>query len=394
MVKALDDVRVIDLTHFYNGPYSTLVLGFLGAEVIKVEPPRRGERARTIFPIPDASRESFPFVMLNSNKNLKAPRGQELFKELVTQADVVVENFAVGVMDRLGLGYEVLQRLNSRLVYASSTGYGQTGPYSSYPAFDPIIQAMAGIMSTTGFPDGPPLKAGPPIMDILGGIHLAAGILAALHQRSRTGEGVFLETSLYDAAMGPLVTQISSYLAKGGTFTRSGNTPPDRAFSPYNCYPTKDGYVLLLTADDRRWRSLCQLMGREELAQDPRFATNAARRQRAEEVDAIVSQWTTQQAKQEVMEQCGEADITCGVVKEVSELLTDPHIRARGMLQDIEHPTVGKMAVLGSPWRFDGEHPPIDSPSPTLGQHNELVYEKLLGPSTAEIAELKEQGVI
>ncbi len=313
---------------------------------------------------------------------------------MVTHADVVVENFAVGVMDRLGLGYKVLKQLNPSLVYASSTGYGQTGPYSSYPAFDPIIQAMSGIMSTTGFPDGPPLKAGPPIMDILGGIHLAAGVLAALYQRNRTGEGAFVETSLYDAAMGPLVTQISSYLAKGGTYTRSGNTPPDRAFSPYNCYPTKDGYVLLLTADDQRWRSLCQLMGREKLAQDPRFATNAARRQRAEEVDAIVSEWTTQHAKQEVMEQCGELDITCGAVKEVSELLTDPHIRSRGMLQEVEHPTVGKMAVLGSPWRLDGEHPPIDSPSPTLGQHNELVYKKLLGLSTAEIAELKEQEVI
>ena len=196
MVRALDDIRILDLTHFYNGPYATLVLGFLGAEIIKVEPPRTGERARMIFPIRDVENESYAFVMLNSNKkgitlDLKAARGKELFKELVKNVDVVVDNFALGVMDKLGLGFDVLKQENPQLVYASSTGYGRTGPYSSFPAFDPVIQAMIGIMSTTGFPDGPPVKAGPPIMDMMGGIHLATGILAALHQRDRTGEGVF-----------------------------------------------------------------------------------------------------------------------------------------------------------------------------------------------------------
>ncbi len=399
MVRALDDVRILDLTHFYNGPYATLVLSFLGAEVIKVEPPGQGERARKIFPLPHAPRESFPFIMLNSNKkgitlNLKEPQGQELFKKLVGRVDVVVENFAAGAMDQLGLGYEVLRHINPRLIYASSTGYGREGPYSSYPAFDPVIQAMAGIMSTTGFPDGPPLKAGPPIMDILGGIHLAAGILAALRQRDRTGEGLFVETSLYDAALGPLTTQIASFLAQGGSYQRSGNTAPNRAFCPYNCYPAKDGFVLLLTSDDQRWQALCRLMGREELAQDPRFATNAARRERFDEVDALVGEWTRQHTRKELMELCAPADITCGAVQEVGELLTDPHLWARGTLQEVDHPSAGKVVVLGSPWRLNGEQPRMDSPSPTLGQHNNLIYQELLGLSPDEIARLKEQGVL
>ena len=398
MTRALENVRVLDLTHIYNGPYATLVLGFLGAEVIKLEPPHRGENARMIYKVP-GSEESFPFIMLNSNKkgitlNLKSVRGQEVFKELVKRSDVLAENFAVGVMDRLGLGYEVLKHLNPRLIYATGTGYGLSGPYSPYPAFDPVIQAMAGVMSTTGFPDGPPLKAGPAVMDILGGIHLAAGILAALYQRDRTGEGMLVETSLYDAAVVPLITHISSYLAQGGTLERSGNTAPGKVFSPYNCYAAKDGYVLLLGAEGQKWQALCKLIGREELAIDPRFATNAARAQRANEVDAIVGAWIAERSKQEVMERLVAVDIPCGIVKEVPEVLADPHLRARGTLQDVEHPTVGKVTVLASPLRLAGQTPTVHSPSPTLGQHNEQVYGELLGLSAAELVALKEQGVI
>ena len=397
MAKALDDVRVLDLTHIYNGPYATLMLGFFGAEVIKVEPPRWGENARKIFKVP-GTEESYPFIMLNSNKkgitlNLKTVRGQELFKELVKRSDVVVENFAVGVMDKLGLGYEALKQLNPDLIYATGTGFGLTGPYSAYPAYDPIIQAMVGVMSTTGFPDGPPLKAGPPVTDILGGIHLCAGILAALHQRDRTGEGTLVETSLYDAALGPMITQMSSYLARGVT-GRFGNTAPGRVLSPYNCYAAQDGYVLLLVADDIKWRALCQVIGRKDLIDNPLFATNAARVKRFDEVDAIVAEWIAQRSRREVMDQVASADITCGIVQEVPEVLQDPHLRARGTLQDIIHPTVGNVTVIGSPVRLNGEPPTIDSPSPTLGQHNELVYGKLLGLSVREIASLQEQGII
>jgi len=397
MTRALDDIRVLDLTHIYNGPYATLILALLGAEVIKVEPPQTGENVRRIFKI-RGSEESYPFIMLNSNKkgitlNLKTPRGQELLKELAKQSDIVVENFAVGVMDRLGLGYEVLKQLNPGLIYASSTGFGRSGPYSEYPAYDPIIQAMIGIMSSTGFPDNPPVKAGPPILDIMGGIHLCAGILAALHLRDRTGEGTFVETSLYDAAIGPLISQFSSHLVNGIT-GRWGNTVPGRILSPYNCYAAKDGYVLLLVADEAKWRAFCRLMGREDLIDDPLFATNAARVKRVDEVDEIVSEWVAQRTRQEVMEQLASADITCGIVQEVPEVLQDPHLRARGTLQDITHPTVGKVTVIGSPVRLNGEPPTVDAPSPTLGQHNELIYGKLLGLSSAELHRLKEQGVI
>jgi len=362
-----------------------------------VEPPRWGENARKIFKVP-GTEESYPFIMLNSNKkgitlNLKTARGQELLKELVKRSDVVVENFAVGVMDKLGLGYEVLKQLNPGLIYATGTGFGLTGPYSAYPAYDPIIQAMVGVMSTTGFPDGPPLKAGPPVMDIMGGIHLCTGILVALHRRDRTGEGTLVETSLYEAALGPMITQMSSYLARG-VHGRFGNTAPGRAFAPYNCYAANDGYVLLLVADEVKWRSFCHVMGRDDLADDPRFATNAARTKRFDELDAIVGEWVARYSKQEVMEKLAGADVTCGIVKEVPEVLHDPHLRVRGTLQDITHPTVGQVTVLASPVRLDGESPTIDSPSPTLGQHNELIFGKLLGLSAAELASLKEQGVI
>ena len=396
-MRALDDIRILDLTHVYNGPYATLLLGFLGAEIIKVEPPQKGEMARTIFKVPNTD-ESYPFIMLNSNKkgitlNLKTQRGRELFKELASQSDVVVENFAAGALDKLGLGYEELRKLHRGLIYASSSGFGRSGPYSDYPAFDPVIQAMSGLMSATGFPDNPPVKAGPPIFDILAGTHLCAGILAAIHQRDRTGEGTLVETNLFEAALGPLITQMSGYLSRG-IRGRFGNTAPGRAFSPYNCYTTTDGYVLLLVANDEKWRALCKVMGREELVDNPRYATNGARAKCFDEMDAIVGAWTAQQTKREVMEKLTAADVTCGVVNEIPEVLNDPHLRERGTLQDITHPTVGKVTVLASPIRLNGDEPTIDFPAPTLGQHNDLIFGKLLGLSAKEIALLKEQGVI
>jgi formyl-CoA transferase len=396
MVKPLDDVRVLDLTHIYNGPYGTLMLALMGAEVIKVEPPRTGENVRRIFKI-RGSEESYPYIMLNSNKkgitlNLKTERGKELFKELAKQSDVVVENFAAGVLDKLGLGYEMLKQLNPGLIYASSTGFGRSGPYSEYPAYDPIIQAMVGIMSVTGFPENPPVKAGPPVLDIMGGIHLCAGILAALHLRDRTGEGTIVETSLYDAAVGPLISQFSSHFVNGVT-GRWGNTAPGRVLSPYNCYNAKDGYVLLLVADNK-WRVFCHAIGRDDLIDDARFTTLANRVKHFDELDTIVGEWVAQRSRREVIEILTGADVTCGIVQEVPEVLQDPHLRARGTLQDITHPTVGKVTVVGSPVRFDDEPPTIDSPSPTLGQHNDLIYGKLLGLPAQEIASLKKQGVI
>jgi len=395
-MRALDDVRILDLTHVYNGPYATLLLGFMGAEIIKVEP-TRGEMARTIFKIPHKD-ESYAFIMLNSNKkgitlNLKAERGRELLKELAAQSDVVVENFAAGVMDKLGLGYEELRKLNRGLIYASGSGFGRSGPYSSYPAFDPIVQAMSGLMNSTGFPENPPVKAGPPIFDIMTGTHLCAGILAAIHQRDRTGEGTIVETNLFEASLGPLITQMSGYMTRGLN-GRFGNTAPGRLFAPYNTYKTKDGYVLLLVANDDKWRALCKVMKREELIDDPQYTTNAARAKRFDDVDALVAGWASQYTKQEVMELLAGADVTCGIVKEIPEVLSDPHLRERGTLQDIEHPAVGKVTVLASPIRLNDETPTIDFPSPTLGEHNDLIYGKLLGLSAKEIASLREQGVI
>jgi CoA:oxalate CoA-transferase len=395
-MRALDDIRILDLTHVYNGPYATLLLGFFGAEIIKVEPPR-GEMARTILKIPHTD-ESHAFIMLNSNKkgitlNLKSQRGRELLKELASHSDVIVENFAAGVMDKLGLGYEDLRILNPGLIYASGSGFGRSGPYSNYPAFDPIVQAMTGLMNSTGFPENPPVKAGPPIFDIMTGTHLCAGILAAIHQRDRTGEGTIVETNLFEASLGPLITQMSAYRVRGLN-GRFGNTAPGRLFAPYNTFKTKDGYVLLLVANDEKWQALCKVMQREDLLHDPQYATNAARVKRFDEVDALIAGWTSQHTKQQVMELLTGVDVTCGIVKEIPEVLEDPHLRERGTLQDIEHPTAGKVTVLASPIRLNDDEPTIDSPSPRLGEHNDLIYGKLLGLSTKEIASLREQGII
>lgn len=396
-MKALDDIRILDLTHVYNGPYATLLLGFLGAEVIKIEPTQKGEMARTIFKVPNHD-ESYPFIMLNSNKkgitlNLKSQRGRELFKELALQSDVVVENFAAGAMDKLGLGYDDLRKPHPGLIYASGSGFGRSGPYSDYPAFDPIIQAMSGLMASTGFADNPPVKAGPPIFDIMAGTHLCAGILGAIHQRDRTGAGTLVESNLFESALGPMITQMSGYLSRG-IRGRFGNTAAGRAFSPYNSYKTSDGYVLMLVANDEKWRALCKVMEREDLLTNPDYATNSARTKRFDEMDAIVGAWTGQHTKREVMEKLTAADVTCGMVNEISEVLNDPHLRERGTLQDIMHPTVGKVTVLASPIRLNGDTPTVDSAAPTLGQHNDLVYGKLLGLSAQEIASLREQGVI
>ena len=262
-VRPLDDIRVLDLTHFYNGPYGTLLLSYLGADVIKIEPPGHGEGMRALYRAP--GREiSIGFAILNVNKrsitlNLKSDEGRDLFKRMVARADVVAENFAYGAMEGFGLGYEVLRAINPRLIYATGKGYGLSGPYRDLPAFDPVVQAMSGVLSTTGEADGPPMKAGPAVVDMLGGVHFAAAILAALRNRDRTGEGMLVEVALQDAIVPALTTHIGAYYGMGITETRNGNSSPGGVIVPYNVYPASDGYVLILAGDNHRWRRLSEL---------------------------------------------------------------------------------------------------------------------------------------
>ena len=290
--RPLAGVTVLDLGQVYQGPYATLLMAKAGADVIKIEPPQ-GEPLRRRAP-PGKS-TTFPIAMLNSNKraitlNLKHKRGRALLFRMVERGDVLLENFAPGVMDRLGVGWEVLHKINPRLVYASGSGYGLTGPDRDNLAMDLTIQAVSGLIAATGFPEGPPVKAGPAVVDFISGIHLYAATLTALFERERTGRGRLVEVAMQEAAYATLTSQLHAYFETGKAPPRTGNASHGRV--PFNVYPTNDGYVAMNIAVEEHWHNLLRAMGREDLRDDPRFADNAARVANREATDAVVAAWT------------------------------------------------------------------------------------------------------
>ncbi len=397
MHQPLADLRVLDLTHYYAGPYATMLLSFLGAEVIKLEAPGVGDGARALFRKRDKA-YGYPFAVLNSNKrsitlNLKSAEGKALFLRMVETADLVVENFAAGAMEAMGLGYETLRARNPRVIYATNTGFGLSGPYSQLAAFDPIVQAMGGVMAITGEADGPPLKTGAAIADILGGAHFCAGLLAAIRQRDRTGEGLMVELCLYDSIVPSLTSFLGAY-GMGLRSSRDGNSASGGAITPYNSYPASDGHVMILAVDNARWRRLCELMGRPELADDPRFATPGARSKNRHEVDRLVGAWTVTRTRRDLFDGMGRAGVFCGIVQELHEVMADPHLHERGLLQTVDHPELGPLTVFTSPIRLDGARPEVKSLSPGLGADNDSFYTAELGLSAEEIAALRERKVI
>lgn len=392
----LDGVTVLDLGQIYNGGYAGLLLALGGASVIKVEP-RNGENLRRRGTVGGAG---YPFVMLNSNKesvtlDLKHPRGRQLFLGLVARADVVLENFTPGTMEKLGLGCDVLHDTNPRLVYASSSGYGRSGPYKDYPAMDLTVQAMAGVMSTTGFPDAPPVKAGPALCDFFAGIHLYAGILTALYQRERTGRGEVVEVTMHEAVYPSLMSSLGLLFGSDGEApSRTGNRHSGLAESPYNVYRATDGYVAIICVTEAHWQSLAKVMGRPELADDERYGTLGSRVARMDEVDDLVTAWTSVHTREELVGAMRGARVPCAPVKGLAEVVADPNLWERGMLQRLLHPEMGEIIAPHSPMRFGtGEREPL-RPSPALGQHNADVFGRLLGLDAAAVAELAEEAVI
>jgi CoA:oxalate CoA-transferase len=392
----LDGVTVIDLGQIYNGPYATLLMALAGARVIKVEP-RGGENLRARGRVPGAGA---PFVMLNSNKqavtlNLKHPAGTALLRRMADQADVLVENFRPGVMARLGLTGASLRETNPRLVYASGSGFGSTGPYRDFPAMDLTVQAMSGVMSVTGFPDSPPVKSGAVIGDFLGGIHLYGAIVTALYQRERTGVGVDVEVAMLDAVYPTLTSSLG--LLFGGTgegLARTGNRHSGLAESPYNVYQAADGgHVALFCVTDRHWAGLLKAMGRPELARRDDLASRAGRVAHMDEVDDFVAAWARSLPRDELVDELRAADVPCAPVRDVEEVVADPHLLGRGMLQPIEHPQFGPITVPASPLRIGGYQADV-APSPALGQHNEAVFRGWLGLSAAELSDLAEREII
>jgi crotonobetainyl-CoA:carnitine CoA-transferase CaiB-like acyl-CoA transferase len=390
----LAGVTVLDFGQVYQGPYATLLMATAGADVIKIEPPN-GEPLRRRAP-PGKS-TTFPIAMLNSNKraitlNLKDERGKQLLFRMAEKGDVLLENFAPGVMDRLGVGFKVLHEINPRLIYASGTGYGLSGPDRDNLAMDLTIQAVSGLISVTGEPDRPPLKAGPAVVDFLSGIHLYAATMTALYERSVTGLGRMVEVAMQEAAYPTLTSQLEAYWRSGKVQPRTGNASHGRV--PINVYPAKDGYVAMNLAVEAHWHNLLAAMGREDLRDDARFSTPAARVENRELVDGTISLWTQSLGKMEIFAVAKERRIPLAPVREVDEVMHDRHMHERGFLEDIEHDEIGPLTVPTSPLRFHGAERRKTSPSPKLGQHNEEIYGDWLGLSSSEIADLRAGGVI
>lgn len=397
MKRPLEGIKILDLTNFEAGPSCTVLMGLLGAEVIKVERPTVGDQGRYIF-TEKPGIDSYYFLMLNLNKksitlDLSNEKGREIFKEMVKKVDMVVENFSYGTMGKLGLDYEVLKDINPRIIYASVTGYGTFGPYCPYPSFDIIAQAMGGAVNITGFPESPPTRCGPAIGDSGGGVHLLAGILAALYQREKTGTGQRVEVSMQDSVVNFLRSMYHWHYTYGEPLQRSGNSFRQGAAAPWNSYRTMDGYVVIAAPSDHLWMNLLKAIGKEELMREPRFKDMWERGKNIEEVDSLIENWTKDKSKKEVMNRLNEAGVPCGMVLNTEEILNDPHLLARQMLVEIEHPTRGRVKCLGLPIKLSYSSAEA-KPAPLLGQHNEEVYIGLLGYDKDKIAKLKEEKII
>src|SRR4029078_2022786 len=390
----LAGVIVLDFGQVYQRPYATMLMAKAGADVIKIEPPQ-GEPLRRRAPPRKST--PFPIAMLNGNKraitlNLKHERGRDLLFRMVEKGDILLENFAPGVMDRLGVGYGVLSEINPRLVYASGTGYGLSGPDRDNLAMDLTVQAMGGLISVTGPADQPPLKAGPAVVDFLSGIHLYAATITALFERERTGKGRMVEVAMQEAAYATLTSQLEAFWQTGKVPPRTGNASHGRV--PINVYPTKDGYIAMNLAVEEHWHSLLTAMGREELRGDPRFDSPAARVENREETDGLIADWTRMLGKMEVFSIAKRHRIPLAPLRDVGEVMHAPHMHERGFLADIEHDEIGPVTVPNSPLRYHGADPVEALPSPKLGQHHDEIYGRWLGAQAGEIKALKQSGVI
>jgi CoA:oxalate CoA-transferase len=401
MDHALSDVTVLDLGQVIAMPFCTMLLADLGARVIKVESRDRG-RERVSLGIKrsrDGRDERVPAAQYRERNKLaitlelKTARGVELFKELVQHVDVVTENFSVGTMERLGLGYADLQRVNPGLVYASITAFGQHGPYADQRGYDMLAQAISGYMSITGFPEGPPTRSGQSISDYYAGMLCAFSIVSALHYRQRTGKGQHVDLALLDSLVVALDNLGERYTVGGELLTRAGNVSFGGSSS--GVYPTTDGHVAIAAgASDAVWRRFCEIIGRADLARDPGFASAAARRDRRDEVAAIIQGWTAARPKSEVVGVLAKGGVPAAPVNNVAEMVADPQVQAREMFVTIDHPAYGPLTTTGTPLKMSETPGRVRWLAPMPGEHNEDVFVGLLGYTREDLARWRDEGVI
>jgi CoA:oxalate CoA-transferase len=401
MEQALSDVTVLDLGQVIAMPYCTMLLADLGARVIKVESREQGQERLSlgIKRVRDGVEERVPVHQYRErNKfgitlNLKHLQGVALFKELVQQADVVAENFSVGTMDRLGIGYDVLKVVNPRLIFASVTAFGQNGPYAHWRGYDILAQAISGYMSITGFPDRPPTRSGQSISDYYAGMLCAFSIVSALHYRQRTGKGQRIDIALLDSLITALDNLGERYTVGGEILTRKGNI--SFAGSSSGVYPTTDGYVAIAAGSSNLvWRRFCQIIGQPELADDPKFASTAARRTNQSETAAIIAGWTSQRTKAEVVSTLAEGGVPAAPVNNVAEMVADPQVQARQMFVELEHPRYGPVQITGTPLKLSETPGRVRHLAPLPGEHNADIFVGLLGHSPEELARWQEEGVV
>jgi len=393
---ALDGIRVIDMTRVLAGPYCTLLLGDMGAEIIKIEVPGHGDDTRKYPPF--IGSESAYFMNLNRNKksltlNLKAAEGKAVFLDLVKCSDVLIENFRPGTLDDLGIGYAVLKSINPKIVYSSISGFGHTGPYKDLPGYDIIGQAMGGIMSVTGWPDSPPSRTGTAIADILAGLCAGIGILSSLIAVRNGGPGQKVDIALVDSVVSAMETIIQIYLVEKRIPQRTGNRY--EFIYPYDTFKARDGWVVIAVGNNKLWEKFCDAIGMNRLLEDPTYKDNYDRVKAHAEVKRIVEEWTGTRSVREVVDFLLSKAIPCAPLYTVKEVVEDPHIAdARRMIREVDHPLAGRIKVIGSPIHLSETPAEVHAPAPLLGEHSVDILKGILNYSEERVAALRKDNII
>lgn len=395
MEKSLESVIILDLTRVLAGPYCTMVLADLGAEVIKVEMPDKGDDSRQFGPYVNG--ESAYFMSINRNKksitmNLKNEEAKNQFLRLVEKVDVVVENYRPGTMEKLGLGYEKLREVNPKIIYAASSGFGHSGPYSQRPAYDGVIQAMGGIMSITGAKGGKPTRVGPSIGDITSGLFTAIGILGALNYRNQTGLGQKVDVAMLDCQVAILENAIARYFTTGVSPKPAGNK--HSSIVPFEPFQTSDGEIMIAVGNDNLWRKFCKEINREDLTEDERFKTNPLRLENYNELRPLIAEKIAIKSTDAWQKILDEAGVPNGPINNIERVVKDPQVLAREMLIEVEHPKAGKMKIPGIPIKMSATQGIVRNAAPLLGEHTNEVLMKLNQLTNEQIQELKENGAI